>query len=930
MPLFSSSPLRPGCGPSLPAQTSLPASSNAPQIVAAADQPTPQRKNSLRPSRLKRCLGAGMVLSLAAGLAGAHDDDPKLLSLQPRHEGTGWRAAWSERPARALRDLGRDSDGLASLAASVDFGSNAVELLSWMPLGEFGSSATSANDCWGYSSPSGREYALIGLASGTGFVDLSNPSDARLITILPGPESFWRDIKTYDHYAYAVSEGGGGIQVFDLDQIDLDIVTELAPVLLGGTSERTHNVAIDEVSGFLYRTGGPLHGLRIYDLANPAAPNFVAQWNDRYVHDAQIVTYTSGPYAGRQIAFACSGFDAGQIETALDIIDVTDKNDIQVLANIEYSQDAAYSHQAWLNEDRSLLYLNDELDEDGVLPTTTYVINVSDIENPFNVSSFSNGNQAVGHNLYIDGDRLFAANYRSGLRIFDLAANPLNPPEVGYFDTWFSDDLDEFNSLWSIYPYFESGIVIGSDVEKGLFVWWPDEPELSFTYPNGLPSLIASGTSSIDVHIDEAEAGLLDPSSAQLQLDSGDGPISLPLVDLGNGDFRADISAAACGQELAFTFTARSTSGVTWRDPSSSAGDTYTAAVTGSQSTIFADDMETHTGWILGAAGDTATTGLWERGDPLASGAQAEDDHSPAGTMCWFTGQSFPGASDGFNDVDGGSTTLTSPVLDLSGLGDPVVRYWRWYSNSNFHNFDGDDVFEVEITQDGSNYVTVETVGPFGDETKGGWIYHQFRVRDFVPLSNNVRVRFIASDNGNGSIVEAALDDFEVVESSCVDCDENGLSDELELLEGAANDFNANGLLDRCEALSASANELSLSGGGAVAFDLDGGAPVLGATYWMFGSASGTTPGLNFGPINLPLQFDAYFQLTLSKPFAAPFGSFIGFFDGNGFSQASFSLPPGSEASLTGITLYHAYVASPTFGAPVHFASNFMPVTLMP
>ena len=39
-----------------------------------------------------------------------------------------------------------------------------------------------------------------------------------------------------------------------------------------------------------------------------------------------------------------------------------------------------------------------------------------------------------------------------------------------------------------------------------------------------------------------------------------------------------------------------------------------------------------------------------------------EDDASPAGTMCWITGAAA-GANSNANDVDGGVTTLTSPLF---------------------------------------------------------------------------------------------------------------------------------------------------------------------------------------------------------------------------------------------------------------------------
>ncbi|CAM2067251.1 Choice-of-anchor B family protein [Sulfidibacter corallicola] len=384
--------------------------------------------------------------------ASAHENDPKLLDRQPRYEGPGYRS------------------DVAGRRGEPAFPSSGITLMAWLPLPEFGE-VYRASDCWGYTSDSGREYAILGFMEGTAFVEITQPGNPQIVAVLEGFVSAWRDIKTYRHFAYASTEGGGGVQVFDLAQIDAGIVTLATTITEGGTLE-THNVAIDEDSGFLYRCGGyNVTGLRIYSLADPANPEFVARWDDKYVHDAQIVTYTEGPYAGRQIAFACAGFNGGYVNPGLSIIDVTDKSDLRVLTHYEFP-DPVYSHQGWLSEDKRLFYLNDELDErDLNIPTTTHVIDVSDLANPVQVSTFGSGSSAIDHNLYVRNGHIFEANYRSGLRVFNNEADARNPVEVAFFDTYPEDDQAKSNGLWSVYPFFPSGTIIGSDIERGLFVW---------------------------------------------------------------------------------------------------------------------------------------------------------------------------------------------------------------------------------------------------------------------------------------------------------------------------------------------------------------------------------------------------------------------------------------------------------------------------
>lgn len=355
------------------------------------------------------------------------------------------------------------------------FDSESVDLLSWLTLSEL-DGASAGNDCWGYVSPAGREYAIMGTSSSTVFVEITDPTNVQVIGIIAGPNSSWRDIKVYGQYAYAGTEGGGGIQVIDLSQIDSGTVT-LAGSFASGN---THNVAIDTISGYLYRSGS----LLIYDLnANPTSPPNVGSWSSS--HDMQVVTYTSGPYAGKQVAFCCTGSTG-----AVHIVDVTDKSNTTVMCQVTLPN-ASYSHQAWLSEDYQYLYVNDESDEPP-LPTTTYIIDVSDLNNAFLAGSFTNGNPAIGHNLYVKDNLIFEANYTSGLRVFD-ATDPLNPVEVAWFDTYDSDDNASYNGLWSNYPFFPSGTVIGSDMQKGLFVW--DVHPGAIETPTSTPTATPTATS---------------------------------------------------------------------------------------------------------------------------------------------------------------------------------------------------------------------------------------------------------------------------------------------------------------------------------------------------------------------------------------------------------------------------------------------------
>ncbi len=72
-----------------------------------------------------------------------------------------------------------------------------VDLLSFVPLGELGSTGN-GNDIWGWTDPeTGREYAISGCTDGTSFVDVSEPTDPKVLAFLPTHtvSSSWRDMK---------------------------------------------------------------------------------------------------------------------------------------------------------------------------------------------------------------------------------------------------------------------------------------------------------------------------------------------------------------------------------------------------------------------------------------------------------------------------------------------------------------------------------------------------------------------------------------------------------------------------------------------------------------------------------------------------------------------------------------------------------------
>jgi len=173
------------------------------------------------------------------------------------------------------------------------------------------------------------------------------------------------------------------------------------------------------------------------------------------------------------------------------------------------------------------------------------------------------------------------------------------------------------------------------------------------------------------------------------------------------------------------------------------------------------DTAEFDLGWSLGVPGDDATSGLWERSDPIGTvynseQVQPEDDHTPnPGQLCFVTGNGGVGGAAGDNDVDNGTTTLLSPVFNVSGAASATLSYWRWYTN-DLGNNPGEDYWSVDVNIDDTAWEHLEHTMA----SENAWVQHTWDLGALFSLGQTVQFRFVASDLSVGSLVEAAVDDI--------------------------------------------------------------------------------------------------------------------------------------------------------------------------
>ena len=398
---------------------------------------------------------------------------------------------------------------------------------------------------------------------------------------------------------------------------------------------------------------------------------------------------------------------------------------------------------------------------------------------------------------------------------------------------------------------------------------------LTFDFPNGRPTHIApDGTTTMRVVVGASTLTPV-PGTGILHYSTG-GPFStVPMTQVTPNVYDATFPALSCLTSVGYYVSAQSSSG-TSTEPSQAPNQVFETIVARNITIVRDFDFNSAPpGWSV--LNTSVLTGAWVRGVPAAGGVRRDPatDYDGSG-QCWITGNTVN------EDVDGGPTTLTTEIMNLSTLSNPRVSYARWMSNDDL-----DDFMTVEISENGgTTWATVETVGD-----TVGWISVDWRMLDFINNLTQVRVRWSVADQPNNSVTEAGLDAFRVYD---VVCGQPALAQSL--------GTGCSGTAGQVPALSA----IGLPTSGNTAFGVQI-ANALGFAPWLIALAStSTTTALNASctlylqdPISHVLGFtNAAGQDTFNVPIPAT-PNFLGFelffqavvFDSNG------SLPPGIALS---------------------------------
>lgn len=312
------------------------------------------------------------------------------------------------------------------------------------------------HDVWG-AVVNGKEIGMLCSTLGIHFFDLSE-TESTLEPVAFAPATVQgntighRDVKTYQHYAYAVAdEGASALQIIDMSNLpaSVEIVYESNEFI-----RTTHNIFIDQENARLYAAGGAGFNLLVLSLDNPEQPELLASFPNAevplpYIHDLHVRD---------NIAYLNAG-EAGFI-----VMDMSDPAHPELLGTMTEYPEQGYNHSGWLSEDGQYYYLADETHGRALK-----IVDISDLSDmkvvaTMNASSFPG---QIPHNVYPRDGLLYVSYYYDGLQVYDVS-NPQFPRRIAYYDTYDGPDVEFFAGAWGIFV-LPSGRALISDMNNGFY-----------------------------------------------------------------------------------------------------------------------------------------------------------------------------------------------------------------------------------------------------------------------------------------------------------------------------------------------------------------------------------------------------------------------------------------------------------------------------
>lgn len=303
--------------------------------------------------------------------------------------------------------------------------------------------------CKAYVDSAGGEWALVGTSAGLSIVDLHDPTQPVERFAVPGLPNNWREMRSWNGFAYVGSEAGGsGITIVDLRELPDTVYWKVwyGDGAYDSLVQRSHTV--QAVDGYLYIFGGGnvTSGCTIANLNDPWNPHIIGKYTLNYVHDGFIrgdTLWTSEIYMGQ-----------------FGVVDISDRTDPQLITT--QPTPGAFNHNTELSDDSKILFTTDEKPN---APLGAF--DVSDLDNITLLDTYlpSQKPSAEVHNVRVKGDFLVNPSYGGQLTIVD-ATRADNLIETAWAVVGTS-------LVWDADPYLPSGIVFATAKNEGLFIFQP-------------------------------------------------------------------------------------------------------------------------------------------------------------------------------------------------------------------------------------------------------------------------------------------------------------------------------------------------------------------------------------------------------------------------------------------------------------------------
>lgn len=346
------------------------------------------------------------------------------------------------------------------------------------------------SDCWGWRSPDGIRWAIMGLSNRLWFYDYENSRSHSV----PAPDGepcgggvVWRDMATYQHYCYAVSECSGenaGIIVMDMsflpDSVHLVQVMPVSPADTSVEHNNSHNLAVDTVIGTLFVEANGARSAYVYSLADPANPLYSGSIGTGGIHDMHAVNDT--------VYLAEGGSHNFSIWSRINPL-----FQFSMIVRVGIPN-GGYVHNVWTNHDRTLLASTEE-----TYQKTVKLWDISDVTNIQLVGEYLGPNE-LAHNVQIEGDRMYISHYAAGVRVVDIS-DPTNPTEIGHHNTTADPTESGFDGCWGVWPNAGDGWIYASNMDGLIYILKDSVQTLNDSIWIENASALPGETTCLEVHL---------------------------------------------------------------------------------------------------------------------------------------------------------------------------------------------------------------------------------------------------------------------------------------------------------------------------------------------------------------------------------------------------------------------------------------------